>query len=121
MKMKNFKISIIGAGFVGATTTYALMLGGLCEELVLVDVNKDKALGEAIDISQGAAFVKPDKVISGNYEDTDGSDIVIITAGAAQKPDRLATSPVTPWWISASQVPESAALKRRPHRALNAR
>ncbi|MBO1263902.1 L-lactate dehydrogenase [Proteiniclasticum sp. SCR006] len=86
MKLKNVKISIIGAGFVGATTTYALMLGGLCEELVLVDVNKDKAIGEAMDISHGAAFVKPVKVMSGDYEDTKGSDIVIITAGAAQKP-----------------------------------
>lgn len=86
MKLKNVKISIIGAGFVGATTTYALMLGGLCEELVLVDVNKDKAIGEAMDISHGAAFVKPVKVMSGDYEDTKGSDIVVITAGAAQKP-----------------------------------
>ncbi len=65
MKLKNVKISVIGAGFVGATTTYALMLGGLCEELVIVDINKDKAIGEAMDISHGAAFVKPVKVISG--------------------------------------------------------
>lgn len=62
------------------------MLGGLCEELVIVDINKDKAIGEAMDISHGAAFVKPVKVISGTYEDTRDSDIVIITAGAAQKP-----------------------------------
>ncbi len=86
MKLKNVKISVIGAGFVGATTIYALMLGGLCEELVIVDINKDKAIGEAMDISHGAAFVKPVKVISGTYEDTRDSDIVIITAGAAQKP-----------------------------------
>lgn len=86
MKLKNVKISVIGAGFVGATTSYALMLGGLCEELVIVDINKDKAIGEAMDISHGAAFVKPVKVISGTYEDTRDSDIVIITAGAAQKP-----------------------------------
>ncbi|NLB20613.1 MAG: L-lactate dehydrogenase, partial [Clostridium sp.] len=63
-----------------------LMLGGLSEEIVLVDLNKDKAIGEAMDIAHGAAFVKPVKVISGDYEDTAGSDIVIITAGAAQKP-----------------------------------
>lgn len=86
MKLKNVKISVIGAGFVGSTTTYALMLGGLCEELIIVDINKDKAIGEAMDISHGAAFVKPVKVISGTYEDTKDSDIVIITAGAAQKP-----------------------------------
>lgn len=86
MKLKNVKISIIGAGYVGATTAYALMLGGLSEEIVLVDLNKNKAIGEAMDIAHGAAFVRPVKVISGDYEDTAGSDIVIITAGAAQKP-----------------------------------
>lgn len=86
MKLKNVKISIIGAGYVGATTAYALMLGGLSEEIVIVDLNKNKAIGEAMDIAHGAAFVKPVKVISGDYEDTKGSDIVIITAGAAQKP-----------------------------------
>ena len=86
MKLKNTKISVIGAGFVGSTTAYALMLEGLCEELVIVDINKNKALGEAMDISHGAAFVKPVHVISGTYEDTRDSDIVIITAGAAQKP-----------------------------------
>ncbi len=86
MKLKSVKISVIGAGFVGSTTAYALMLGGLSEEIVLVDLNKDKAIGEAMDIAHGAAFVKPVKVISGDYEDTAGSDIVIITAGAAQKP-----------------------------------
>jgi L-lactate dehydrogenase len=86
MKLKNVKISVIGAGYVGATTAYALMLGGLSEEIVIVDLNKNKAIGEAMDISHGAAFVRPVKVISGDYEDTKGSDIVIITAGAAQKP-----------------------------------
>lgn len=86
MKLKNTKISVIGAGFVGSTTAYALMLEGLCEELVIVDINKNKALGEAMDISHGAAFVKPVRVVSGGYEDTEGSDIVIITAGLAQKP-----------------------------------
>lgn len=86
MKLKNVKISVIGAGYVGATTAYALMLGGLSEEIVIVDLNKNKAIGEAMDIAHGAAFVRPVKVISGDYEDTKGSDIVIITAGAAQKP-----------------------------------
>lgn len=86
MKLKNVKISIIGAGYVGATTAFTLMLGGLSEEIVIVDVNKNKAIGEAMDIAHGAAFVKPVTVISGDYEDTKGSDIVIITAGAAQKP-----------------------------------
>ncbi len=86
MKISNVKISVIGAGYVGSTTAYALMLGGLSEEIVLVDLNKDKAIGEAMDIAHGAAFVKPVKIISGDYADTAGSHIVIITAGAAQKP-----------------------------------
>ncbi|MDP4145970.1 MAG: L-lactate dehydrogenase [Bacillota bacterium] len=83
---KNTKISVIGAGFVGATTAYALMNAGLASEIVIVDINKEKAEGEAMDISHGVSFVKPVDVKAGDYEDTKDSDIVIITAGAAQKP-----------------------------------
>jgi L-lactate dehydrogenase len=82
---KNTKISIIGSGFVGATSAFALMMGGLASDIVIVDINKDKAEGEAMDLSHGAAFVKPVEVKAGDYEDTKDSDIVIITAGAAQK------------------------------------
>ncbi|WP_251859662.1 L-lactate dehydrogenase [Clostridium sp. Marseille-Q2269] len=84
-KRNTTKISVIGAGSVGATTAYSLMLAGVATELVLVDVNKTKTEGEAMDLSHGAAFVKPVNIISGDYKDTEGSDIVIITAGAAQK------------------------------------
>lgn len=83
---KRTKISIIGAGFVGATTAYALMLEGLASEIVIVDINRDKAMAEAMDLSHGAAFVKPVNIISGEYEDTNNSDIVIITAGIGPKP-----------------------------------
>lgn len=83
---KRTKISIIGAGFVGSTTAYALMLEGLASEIVIVDINKDKAMAEAMDLSHGAAFVKPVNIISGEYEDTKDSDIVIITAGIGPKP-----------------------------------
>ncbi|PJI08092.1 MULTISPECIES: L-lactate dehydrogenase [Clostridium] len=83
---KNTKISVIGAGFVGSSTVFALMNGGLASEIVIVDVNKDKAEGEAMDLSHGKAFVKPVDVRAGEYADTKDSDIVIITAGAAQKP-----------------------------------
>lgn len=86
MKAKNTKISIIGAGFVGSTTAYALMNGGLASEIVIVDLNKAKAEGEAMDLSHGSSFVKPVKITAGAYEDTKDSDIVIITAGAASKP-----------------------------------
>lgn len=86
MKTKNVKISVIGAGYVGSAIAYTLMLAGLAEEIVIVDLDKDKALGESMDISHGAAFVKPVNIVAGDYKDTLDSDIVIITAGAAQKP-----------------------------------
>lgn len=85
-KRNSTKISIIGSGAVGATTAYSLMLLGVATELVLVDVNKAKTEGEAMDLSHGADFVKPVNIISGEYKDTKDSDIVVITAGAAQKP-----------------------------------
>lgn len=86
MNTKRTKISIIGAGFVGATSAYALMIGGLASEIVIVDINKEKAVGEAMDLAHGVSFVKPVEVYAGDYKDTADSDIVIITAGAAQKP-----------------------------------
>lgn len=85
-KKKCAKISIIGAGAVGATAAYALVMEGLASELVIVDVDKLKAEGEVLDLSHGAGFIKPVNIISGDYKDTKDSDIVIITAGAAQKP-----------------------------------
>lgn len=86
IREKGNKISIIGAGFVGSTTAYALMLEGLASEIVIVDINKEKAEAEAMDLSHGAAFVKAVDVKAGNYESTKDSDIVIITAGVGQKP-----------------------------------
>ena len=80
------KISVIGAGSVGATIANDLMIQGVASEIVLVDVNKKKAIGEALDIYQGAPFCSPAVVRSGEYEDTEGSDIVIITCGMARKP-----------------------------------
>lgn len=80
------KISIIGAGFVGSTTAFALIDEGLASEIVIVDINKDKAEGEAMDLSHGVSFVKPAVIKAGDYTDTTNSDIVIITAGAPQKP-----------------------------------
>lgn len=85
--MRTSKISIIGAGFVGSTTAFALMNQGLASTIVLVDINKQKAHGEAVDLNHGQVFVDPVTVKSGDYEDTKDSDIVIITAGVAQKKD----------------------------------
>jgi len=86
MRTKGNKISIIGAGFVGSTTAFALMTSGLASEIVIVDINKEKAEGEAMDLSHGASFVSPIDITSGGYVDTQDSDIVIITAGIGQKP-----------------------------------
>ncbi len=80
------KISVIGAGNVGATIANNLMIQGVASEIVLVDVNKKKALGEALDIYQGAPFHSPAIVRSGDYSAVEGSDIVVITCGIARKP-----------------------------------
>ena len=80
------KISIIGAGSVGATIANDLMVQGVAPEIILVDINKKKAVGEALDVYQGAPFHSPAIVRAGEYEDVKGSDIVIITCGIARKP-----------------------------------
>jgi len=80
------KIAVIGAGGVGATTAYALMVQGVGSEIVLIDVNKDKAEGEAMDLRHGASFVNPVDIYAGDYEDLADAKLIIITAGAAQKP-----------------------------------
>ncbi len=80
------KIVIVGDGFVGSTTAYTIMLGGLFSEIVLIDINKDKAEGDALDIAHGVSLVKPVKVYAGDYRDCKDADIVIITAGVAQSP-----------------------------------
>lgn len=80
------KITVIGAGSVGATIAYTLSIGDLASEIVLIDINKDKVEGEALDILQGASFRDPISVISGDYADARGSDAVIITSGIARRP-----------------------------------
>ena len=80
------KISVIGAGSVGATVANDLMVQGVASEIVLIDINTKKAIGEALDIYQGAPFHSPAIVRSGDYEDAAESDIVIITCGVARKP-----------------------------------
>ena len=85
MKKAN-KITILGAGNVGATIAYTLTLEGLASEIVLVDINKDKAKGEALDIIQCTALCPSVNIYSGEYSDMEGSDIVIVTLGCARKP-----------------------------------
>jgi L-lactate dehydrogenase len=81
------KIAIVGgAGAVGATAAYALMISGLAAEIVLIDVNQRRVEGEAMDLVQGAPFVRPVVIRSGGYTDCQGAQVVVITAGASQKP-----------------------------------
>lgn len=79
------KITVIGAGNVGATIANDLMIQGVASEIVLVDINKQKAFGEALDIYQGAPFCSPAIVRSGDYPAAEGSDIVVITSGLPRK------------------------------------
>ena len=80
------KITIIGAGSVGATIANDLAVTNVATEIVLVDINKEKAFGEAMDIYQGLSFASPANVYGGDYEDAKGSDIVVITSGLPRKP-----------------------------------
>ncbi len=80
------KITIIGAGSVGATIAYTLSQEDIASELVLIDVNKEKVEGEVMDIEQGTSFRDPISIMAGGYEDAKDSDIVIITSGIARKP-----------------------------------
>ena len=80
------KVTIIGAGSVGSTIAYTMAVQGLVSEIVMIDVNVKKALGEAMDIRQGTPFMSPCKIYAGSYEDAAGSDIVVITSGIARKP-----------------------------------
>lgn len=79
------KITIIGSGSVGSTIAYTLTISGIASEIVMIDINGEKALGEALDIRQGTPFCNPATIYAGSYEDAAGSDIVVITCGIARK------------------------------------
>ncbi|AFC28011.1 Ldh [Paenibacillus mucilaginosus 3016] len=83
---KKTRIVVIGTGAVGSTTAYTLLLRGRMDELVLIDANAEKAKGDALDMNHGMPFLGNTDVWAGTYEDCRDADIVIITAGAAQKP-----------------------------------
>lgn len=80
------KITIIGAGSVGATTAFALLTRGAASEVVLIDINTEKALGEALDIKQATPYIDNCDIYAGSYSDAVGSDVVIITSGIGRKP-----------------------------------
>ena len=80
------KITVIGSGNVGSTIAYTLTVMGIASEIVMIDVNEEKSLGEALDIRQGVSFCSPTSVYAGSYDDAADSDIVVITSGMARKP-----------------------------------
>lgn len=89
MNMATFqsrKVGLIGVGMVGASYAYALMQRSLVSELVLIDVDHERAVGEAMDLNHGLAFVRPTEIYAGDYSDLHDASLVVITAGTNQKP-----------------------------------
>ncbi len=80
------KITVIGSGSVGSTIAYTLTVMGIASEIVMIDINQEKSLGEALDIRQGVPFCNPANIYAGSYVDAKDSDIVVITCGVARKP-----------------------------------
>ena len=85
-KVNSRKVAIVGCGFVGSASAFALMESGLFSEMVLIDVSHQKAEGEALDISHGLPFAKPMSIYAGEYKDISDAAIIVVTAGAGQKP-----------------------------------
>ena len=85
------KIAIIGAGKVGSTFAFSLLISGIAREIVLIDKNESLAIGECMDLNHAISFVHPTKIYAGGYEGCKDADIVVITAGANQKPDQTRT------------------------------
>lgn len=86
MKVNSRKVAVIGCGFVGSSSAFALMQSGLFSEMVLIDADTNRAEGEAMDISHGISFARPMQIYAGNYDDIADAAIIVITAGANQKP-----------------------------------
>ncbi len=80
------RVAIVGAGNVGTTFAFTLLQSGLASEIVLIDANRDKAEGEAIDLNHAMQLSQPARIWAGGYEDCAGAAITVVTAGSAQKP-----------------------------------
>jgi L-lactate dehydrogenase len=80
------KVAVVGAGNVGATFAFALVLNGLVGEIVLIDIDRDRAEGEAMDINHAVPLSNPVRIWAGEYSDSAGADVVVVTAGTAQRP-----------------------------------
>ncbi len=80
------KVVLVGDGAVGSTYAYAMALQGVAEEFVIVDIIKDRTQGDALDLEDATSLSFPKKIYSGEYSDCKDADLVVITAGAPQKP-----------------------------------
>lgn len=80
------RLGLIGSGLVGATFAYTVLLRGLASEIVIIDINRDKAEGDVMDLNHAMPFTQPAVIRSGDYGDLANADVVVIAAGAAQKP-----------------------------------
>ncbi|AQR97979.1 L-lactate dehydrogenase [Clostridium saccharoperbutylacetonicum] len=94
MGLRKSKIAIVGTGLVGSSTAFSLITQGVCDEILMIDINEERALGEVMDLNHCIEYLNRNtKVVKGNYEQCGDVDIVVITAGAPPKPGqtRLAT------------------------------
>ena len=80
------RVAIIGTGHVGSTCAYALLLRGITSEIVLINLNRERAEGEAMDLNHSMLFARPVQVWAGDFADCEGADIVVLAAGVAQRP-----------------------------------
>jgi len=80
------KVAIVGTGQVGSTFAFALMISGLATSIVLIDHDAERAEGHVMDLNHGLSFVQPSRIYTGDYQDCKDAGIVVVTAGAAQKP-----------------------------------
>jgi len=85
-RRNTYKVGLIGTGMVGASFAYSLMQSGLASELVLIDRDPARAEGEAMDLNHGMPFVRPMRITTGTYSDLADADVIVICAGAGQKP-----------------------------------
>ena len=97
------KVAIVGCGFVGSSSAFALMQSGLFSEMVLIDVDKNRAEGEALDIAHGMTFAEPMKIYAGDYSDVADAAMIVVTAG------RCPRSPVRPVWTWSTRTSASSS------------
>jgi L-lactate dehydrogenase len=84
--VRGSKVVIVGAGLVGSTFAYSLMINGVASEIIMIDVNQERVIGEIMDLNHGISFVRPALVRAGTYADCKDADIIVITAGSNQRP-----------------------------------